>query len=553
MPKAAVLFRRIARPRVGEVLSGPACKDLGVAVAGGSDEYARERAREAKERERRRKAAETEAKRKAREERTAYEAARAQEAVDRTSVTEHDVEQLAGLLRAVVLDGRPLNFDGLKQHFVPAAFAPPKRRTKPVPLPRWGEYEPEAPRGWLGALGFGRRSYDAEVEAARKRFDEALRDHAREEHERVGMLDAAQARHDERNQLEAARIEEWNARVEARRAAYRDRDVEAVEWFIDQVLAASMYPHGFPKVHQVSYQADTGDLLVEIDLPLEEVVPPARAYRYVKTRDEITPVPRPEKERHELYASVLAQTALRTVHEVFAADTDGVVRSVALNGHVATIDRATGREVHPCLITLQTGREEFGELVLTHVDPQACLKRLRSLISPNPYELEPVRPLVTFDLSKYRLMDGMDVVAGLDSRPVLMDLSPTEFEHLVRQLFEAIGLDSVNTRPSQDEGVDAVAMNTDPVMRGLCIIQAKRTAKVVPFESVSALAGVVEHKRAAKGILVTTSWFGRASEAFANDHGRLELLDGAHLVHLFKEHLDLDVIPGPVPPKRRTR
>lgn len=130
-----------------------------------------------------------------------------------------------------------------------------------------------------------------------------------------------------------------------------------------------------------------------------------------------------------------------------------------------------------------------------------------------------MRPLVTFDLSRYRLMDSMDVVAGLDSRPVLMDLWATEFEHLVRQLFEAIGLDSVNTRPSQDEGVDAVAMNTDPVMRGLCNIQAKRTAKVVPFASVSALAGVVEHKRAAKGILITTSWFGRASEAFANDHG----------------------------------
>lgn len=181
------------------------------------------------------------------------------------------------------------------------------------------------------------------------------------------------------------------------------------------------------------------------------------------------------------------------------------------------------------------------------------MQRLRSLISPNPYELEPVRPLVTFDLSKFRLMDGLDVVAGLDSRPVLMDLKPTEFEHLIRQLFEAIGLDSVNTQPSKDEGVDAVAMNTDPVMKGLCVIQAKRTKNVVPFETVSALAGVVEHKRAAKGILVTTSWFGRASEAFANEHGRLELLDGANLVHLFKEHMDLDVIPGPVPPKRRPR
>jgi restriction system protein len=291
--------------------------------------------------------------------------------------------------------------------------------------------------------------------------------------------------------------------------------------------------------------------VVQIDLPLEEVVPAARAYRYVKSRDELTPVPRPEKERKDLYSSVLAQTALRTVHEILAADTERVIKSVALNGHVATIDRATGRDVHPCLITLQADREEFGHLVLTQVDPRACLKRLRSLISPNPYELEPVRPLVTFDLSKFRLMDSLDVVAGLDSRPVLIDLTPTEFEHLIRQLFEAIGLDSVNTQPSKDEGVDAIAMNTDPVMRGLCVIQAKRTKNVVPFETVSALAGVVEHKRAAKGILVTTSWFGRASEAFASEHGRLELLDGANLVHLFKEHMNLDVIPGPVPPKRR--
>ncbi|WP_405845736.1 restriction endonuclease [Streptomyces sp. NBC_01518] len=468
-------------------------------------------------------------------------------------MTEHDAEQLSHVLRTSVVGGRPLTFEGLKQAFVPSPFVPPKGRTKAAPVPRWEEYEPEPPRGLLGSLGFGRRGYDAEVEAARKRFDTALRDHARDEKNRAAKLREARAQHEKGNQKEAARVEAWNAALEGRRSAYQDRDVEAVEWFVDQALAASVYPHGFPKTHQVSFQADTGDLLVEIDLPLEDVVPAARAYRYVKTRDEITPVPRPDKERKELYASVLAQTALRTVHELFASDTEKVIQSVALNGHVATIDRATGRNVHPCLITLQADRAEFSELVLTQVDPRACLKRLRSLISPNPYELEPVRPLVTFDLSKFRIMDSLDVVAGLDSRPVLMDLTPTEFEHLIRQLFEAIGLDSVNTQPSKDEGVDAVAMNTDPVMKGLCIIQAKRTKNVVPFETVSALAGVVEHKRAAKGILVTTSWFGRASEAFANEHGRLELLDGANLVHLFKEHMNLDVIPGPVPPKRRPR
>lgn len=522
-------------------------------MAGPNDPYARERARQAREQEKARKEAETAAKRKAREDKLAYQEARAQEAADRTSVVEHDAEQLAGMLRAAALAGTPLTFDSLRQSFAPPPFKQPKGRTKPPPQPRWKEYEPEPPRGLAGALGFGRRRYEADVEAARRRFDEALRSHAREEQEYSEKLRRARARHAERNREESVRVQEWNAQLDDRLRAYRERDVEAVEWFVDQVLAASEYPHGFPKTHQVEYQADTGDLLIQMDLPLEDVVPVARAYRYVKSRDEISPVPRPEKERKDLYSSVLAQTALRTVHDIFASDTENVVKSVALNGHVATIDRATGRDVHPCLITLQTDHDEFRKLVLIQVDPRMCLKGLRSLISPNPYELEPVRPLVTFDLSKFRLMDSLDVVAGLDSRPVLMDLTPTEFEHLIRQLFEAIGMDSMNTQPSSDEGVDAIAMNTDPIMKGLCVIQAKRTKNVVPFETVSALAGVVDHKRAAKGILVTTSWFGRASEAFANQHGRLELLDGANLVHLFKEHMNLDVIPGPVPPKRRPK
>ncbi|MEV0037124.1 hypothetical protein [Streptomyces sp. NPDC050804] len=201
--------------------------------------------------------------------------------MDRTSVAEHDADQLAGLLRSSVLDGQPLTFERLKQVFVPSPFVPPKGSTKAAPLPRWEEYEPEAPRGLLGALGFGRRGHDAEVEAARKRFDRALRDHARDEKKRAERLEKARARHKERNQEEAARAEEWNTGLAERRSAYQDRDVDAVEWFVNQVLAASVYPHGFPKANQVSFQADTGDLLVEIDLPLEDVVPAARAYRYV--------------------------------------------------------------------------------------------------------------------------------------------------------------------------------------------------------------------------------------------------------------------------------
>ncbi|MFE7836741.1 hypothetical protein ACFU53_11995 [Streptomyces sp. NPDC057474] len=194
----------------------------GKTVAGGNDPHARELARQARERERTRKAAEAAAKRKAREEKLAHEAVRAQEAVDKTSVAENDAEQLSKLLRTAVLEGQPLTFDRLKQEFVPSLFVPPEGRTKAAPVPRWTEYEPEAPRGLLGALGFGRRAYDAEVEGARERFDRALRDHARDEKKRAERMEEARALHEERNQEEAARVEAWNTSLEQRRSAYLD-------------------------------------------------------------------------------------------------------------------------------------------------------------------------------------------------------------------------------------------------------------------------------------------------------------------------------------------
>ncbi|MBO3673537.1 restriction endonuclease [Streptomyces sp. NEAU-YJ-81] len=383
------------------------------------------------------------------------------------------------------------------------------------------------------------------------RFVEAAERHRRAEEKRLATLERKRAEHRRAEQRAHNEVAAFNKGLDEQREAYRAGDPAAVEAHLGAVLDASSYPKGFPHEHRIAYRPATGEVLVEIHLPPETTVPAARGYKYVKSRDETTVVPRPEKERKTLYASVLAQVALRTVHEILTSDPDRIVNGVILNGHVKTIDRATGHEVAPCLITLSAAREEFGKLRLSQVDPALCLQRLNAIVSPNPYDLEPIRPMIEFDLSKYRLMDSMDVVAGLDSRPVLVKLTPTEFEHLIRQLFEAIGMEAWNTQASKDEGVDAVAVSKDPVFNGECIIQAKRYSKLVGVESVQALAGVVEHKRAAKGVLITTSWFGRASHDFARQHGRLQLIEGPELKYLVKEYLGKDVIPGPVPPKRR--
>lgn len=103
--------------------------------------------------------------------------------------------------------------------------------------------------------------------------------------------------------------------------------------------------------------------------------------------------------------------------------------------------------------------------------------------------------------------------------------------------------------PSKDGGVDAVATSKNLFFGGVCLIQAKRWTGLVGLESVHALTGVMADHNATTGVLVTTSWFGRASEQFAK-RNRITLINGAELKQLIKEHLHRDVIPGTSPPRR---
>jgi restriction system protein len=91
--------------------------------------------------------------------------------------------------------------------------------------------------------------------------------------------------------------------------------------------------------------------------------------------------------------------------------------------------------------------------------------------------------------------------------------------------------------------VDGVAVNEDPIVGGLCIIQAKRYSRIVDLESVHALAGVMDDMNAAKGVLVTTSWVGKASRDFAARNGnRIQIIEGRELKHLLREHLSIDAL-----------
>ena len=209
------------------------------------------------------------------------------------------------------------------------------------------------------------------------------------------------------------------------------------------------------------------EAVIEWELPPQSVIPLDRDYRYVATRDAIDALPRAEKEIKERYRTVIAQAALRTIHEILVSTPGSVIDLVTFYGYVSAKDPATGQPIRPLLLQVSAKRELFSTFMLSELDPVACLKRLNALVSPHPYDLEPVQPTVDFDslLTRFKFVAGMDVIAGLDSRPDLLAMAPYEFEHLVRQIFEEMGMQAWNTQAIKDDGVDAVAVNNRRSLR----------------------------------------------------------------------------------------
>jgi restriction system protein len=369
------------------------------------------------------------------------------------------------------------------------------------------------------------------VTEAEARYAEELVKAVEAERNRQTALTAAKCDHEARVHAETERVAIQDKEVEAFKAGYETRDPDSVVTYCSMVLAASRYPDGFPQQHKVAYVPESQQLVIEMDLPTFDIVPDVAEYRYVKAKDEITSKARPAAQSRALYANVVAQVTLRSVYEMFRADRAGHVESVVFNGHVDTIDPRTGQPTHPCLITLRTTRDLFDSLDLARVEPGACLQGLNASISRNPAELAPVRPVLEFSMVDPRFVESTDVLSSIDQRPNLMELTPGEFETLITNLFEKMGLETRLTQASRDGGVDCVAYDPRPIFGGKVVIQAKRYKSTVGVSAVRDLFGTMQNEGASKGILVTTSGYGKASFEFAQNKP-LELLSGSNLLYL---------------------
>ncbi|WP_433477349.1 restriction endonuclease [Spirillospora sp. CA-142024] len=407
----------------------------------------------------------------------------------------------------------------------------------PEPPPRQETFLPPPQTGLSKLLGGAR--HEEQVRQGQLNYQRACEEHAQREQARQAALGRLQQEHARRTSEAEERTRRQHAEVEAFKRELAEGRPDAVVAYFDLVLNTVAYPDDFPSKWRMAYVPDSAQLVVEYELPTINVVPTVKTYRYVKTSDSITETKRPATQVKPQYTSVISQIALRVVRDLFKADAAGHVTTIVFNGMVDTVDAATGRPVRPCLLTLRTTKEAFSELDLARVEPAACLKHLGAGVSRNTAELSPVRPVLEFNMVDPRFVEETDVLGELDERPNLLEMSPTDFEGLIQNLFGRMGLETRQTRPSRDGGVDCVAYDPRPIMGGKVVIQAKRYRNTVGVSAVRDLYGTLQNEGASKGILVTTSGYGQASFDFAKNKP-IELLDGANLLYLLQEHAGVD-------------
>lgn len=444
----------------------------------------------------------------------------------------------------------------------------PTRPDLPTPPTPPTEPDPEsfrAPSGeettfrWIGRAIFGeqgptpeeRRRYDSAVAAYRQAWNRYEVAHQSYE-QTFRRIESEQVAYDERRSallMSLAQVQATRRKLVAKRRAAVEEDAAALERLLEnaaegvpagvEALVGAIWraiplPADFPRAFEVVFDPQTGILLLTVEAPDFQRTP-------LTTPLKTGRKPVSERARQSTQQAVNHILPLRIAHEIYRAPELEAVQLVGVNVRLAFIDRRNGQPRHEVVASMTATRAEFEALDIAQVDPKKCFRSLRGVETPSYDEVAAVKPLLQFDSDDRRIVEGRNVVEGLEASTNLAAMDWEDFEHVVRELFarmfaaRSAGAEVHVTRASRDYGVDALVYDPDPIMGGKYVIQAKRYVNTVEVSAVRDLFGTVQNEGASKGFLVTTSAFGPDAHQFAKAKP-LTLIDGPQLLGLLRQY-----------------
>lgn len=323
--------------------------------------------------------------------------------------------------------------------------------------------------------------------------------------------------------------------------SYLNKRKESIEHYNLLLLKYQKTYDNFQNNHELEYIESDGTLIVNYQLPSIDDLPSIKEVKYIKNKNEYKESYLPQAAINKLYDNVIYQLILARINLLFTEDHAKALNTIVMNGWVEFIDRATGKTESSCIVSICVQRNEFEKINLQNVEPKECFKHLKGIGSSQLHGMNAIAPIAKISTDDRRFIESYEVAKDVTSTTNLAAMDWEDFEHLVREVFanyfSKYGAEVKVTQSSRDKGVDAIAINPDPLVGGRYVIQAKRYTNTVDVSAVRDLWGTIDNEKALKGFLVTTSNFGSDSYDFIKDKGqRITLISGAELLGMLKEY-----------------
>jgi len=337
-------------------------------------------------------------------------------------------------------------------------------------------------------------------------------------------------------------------------------DYQAHKTLFEREAASELEPL---KIIYNAYQLQTQEGIQQhFSLGLETVslpIPPAYPWRVFYNREERlvqvnqrVPLPadvlvkRPDSNRplakrdiDNFLRRFIPAISLHIAANVAANDMLDEIDAIAVNCWSRYFEKSTGRLKDAFVSALQVEKRAVIEMNFHRADPLDAFRALRGAFVFSSEDIVPIEPQIRLDKQDSRFVQGKDILDGMAQGQNLATMDWQDFEHLIRELlakeFGKDGSEVKITRASRDRGVDAVVFNPDPLRGGKYVVQAKRYNNLVDVSAVRDLYGTMLNEGAARGILVTTSRYGRDAYDFASNKP-ISLIDGQNLLALLAQH-----------------
>ena len=309
---------------------------------------------------------------------------------------------------------------------------------------------------------------------------------------------------------------------------------------IQNLVYLANYRHYIPKFFKLDYDVHFEEsskiLLIEFEFPdFKNINIPVRESKSRST-DYIYAS---KTEKKKIITETLYSLIIRSGFLASSYLPPFLVEVIAINVRQKWFDPATGNNKEGIIATVQGKVDDFKNLNLTQIDPEACIRNLKGIITSSLEKINPVRPIFQLNKEDKRFIKNKEVDSNFEQNYNLAAMPWEDFEHLVAQLFEwefaRTGVEVRVTRASRDRGVDAILFDPDPLRGGKYVLQAKRYTNVVDVSSVRDLYGTVMNEGANRGILITTSSYGPDAYEFVKDKP-ISLVDGPNLLIMLEKH-----------------